>query len=466
MESITNQYQRYILISILIIFSAVVVGISVTAVTHIWGIEPQEFLALMLSFVLWFVLLRYFEVGLAILMVGFPFYALLFNVLGISTSPVSTFLFYFLTSTAVFIGTARQNITHLPLIAKKPVALLLMIFIGWMGLNWLFFSIGIQEGRDKIIFGLLLMILPYFSASLFTVENLRRFVLAVIVISTILLIISVMVFLSGVGFVNNSRFSLAENISPLGLAYFLGAGAALSFAYVVHQRRLSITLIVAIGLAGVVFVSILTLSRGPILALALSILAIAALARSSQRLRTILVFALFAVTVSSLLPLVPSLERYQYLLPVIVSLQETDEVDVQSLDIASAGRLTIWQISLSNWSNNPLTGAGLGNTRSIGFAHNFLLETLVEVGLIGFIFLLLFLIATIINLFHTMSVYYKNQTLYLATLALFVYGLTQASFSGRIQTSTILWLAAGMVNALVIHGSSNLMMPDQKEQES
>lgn len=460
-EKIPSQHQRYVLAVIAVVLLSVLVGISVTVVTGIVGMGPQAFLVLMLSVVLWLALLRYFEFALAFLMIGFPFYILLFNVLGINTSSASTFLFYFFTSTAAFIGAARQNSTHLSLVIKKPATLFLALFMVWMGLNWAFLSPGIQEGRDKLIFGVLLMILPYLTSSLYTIENLRRFMLSVIGIGTVLLILSITAYISGAGFVN-SRFTLAENISPLALAYFLGAAAVLSFIYAVQQRRVAVTLLVGIGLAGVVFVTILTSSRGPVLALALSVLATVFLSRSGQRFQTVIIFTLFAVVVSSLLPLVPSLGRYQNLLPVMASLQETGEVDVQSLDIASAGRVTIWQVSLSDWRNNSLTGVGLGNTGSVGFAHNFLLETLVEVGLIGFVFLSLFLITTIINLVRSGSIDFKDRTLYFATLALLVYSLTQASFSGRIQTSTMLWVASGMVNALILFQSSNLITAHQE----
>jgi O-antigen ligase len=123
---------------------------------------------------------------------------------------------------------------------------------------------------------------------------------------------------------------------------------------------------------------------------------------------------------------------------------------VQNLDVAGAGRITIWQLSVTNWSKNPVAGVGLGNTGEVGFAHNFVLETLVELGLLGLLFLLMFLIITVANLVRLRSVNWQDQTFYLVVTGLFVYSLVQGSFSGRIQTLTMLWIAAGMVNALIV----------------
>lgn len=460
-EKITAEYQRYTLAGITVVLLSVLAGVLVTTVTGMLGIEPQTLLVSALSVALWLIILRYFELALALLMIGFPFYVLSFNFLNINTSSTSTFLFYFLTSTAAFIGAVGQNFPRLSLVGKRPTTIFLALFMSWMGLNWVFFNFGVQEGRDKLVFGVLLMILPYLTLSVFTVENLRRFILSVIGIGMALLTLSMVAYMSGGSFIN-ARFTLSENISPLALAYFLGAAAVLAFVYAIQQRRLAVTVPVGIGLAGVAFVTILTSSRGPVLAFALSVLAVVFSSRPGQRFQAVLILTLFAVAVISLLPLVPSLNRYQNLLPVVRALQETGEVDMQNLDSVSAGRVTIWQASLSDWRNSPLTGVGLGNTGSVGFAHNFLLETLVEIGLIGFVSLSLFLITTIINLFRSSSIDYKDRMLYFATLALFVYSLTQASFSGRIQTSTMLWVASGMVNALILFKSSNLTIPQQE----
>lgn len=71
---------------------------------------------------------------------------------------------------------------------------------------------------------------------------------------------------------------------------------------------------------------------------------------------------------------------------------------LQSLDKA---RVDIWQAALDYWMRNPWTGVGLGCfyhiplTKRFFHAHNFLLNTLVEQGLIGIGFLLAFLVVLV-----------------------------------------------------------------------
>lgn len=449
-----SQNQRHIVTLLIVLLVSIFTGVAVAVITNRVGGRSNTVIIMIFAVVLWLILLRYFEVALALLMIGFPFYVLFFNAVGVVTTPVTTFVFYFLTATSGLVGAIWHNPSKLKYVLKQPSTLFLILLVGWMILSWLLFAFGVPEAQDKVIFAFLLMVSPYVSISLLTYKSLHRFMVAVIGIGTVLLLLALAAFVTGVG-LSMPRFSLDENISPLGLAYFLGVTAVFAFVWSFYKHRSMITIFTALGLASVVFVILLTRSRGPIIALILPILIIVSLMRSNLRLQVVLILLLFTVTISSLLPLVPSFSRYERFVPVVTVLQESGQVDLENLDSASAGRMTIWQVSATRWLSSPVTGVGLGNTENVGFAHNFILETLVELGVIGLVLLTLFL-GVILRLLRLRPVNREDQILYFAALGLFIFAIVQASFSGRTQTLTTLWVSTGMINALFLISTQDI----------
>lgn len=90
---------------------------------------------------------------------------------------------------------------------------------------------------------------------------------------------------------------------------------------------------------------------------------------------------------------------------------EVAEVDAGSVTIRS----DMWGDSINLWTEFPLFGSGLGGWATyiddyLKYPHNFLLESLSETGLIGFIFLIL----TIIFCFIKSNIYGRASIIYFA----------------------------------------------------
>jgi O-antigen ligase len=163
----------------------------------------------------------------------------------------------------------------------------------------------------------------------------------------------------------------------------------------------------------------------------------------SRRLETVLGLIVIAILVVLLAPLAPGWARFDRVVDFVETLQETGDVDEQLLAIATSGRTAIWQDSVSAWRGSPLVGVGLGNYPGGVFSHNFAIEILTELGLLGIALFILFFSAVVLSLRRLMA---QSDDPMMARLivGLLVFALMHMSFSGRLQTITDFWLAAGL----------------------
>ncbi|MED4694902.1 O-antigen ligase family protein [Peribacillus frigoritolerans] len=73
----------------------------------------------------------------------------------------------------------------------------------------------------------------------------------------------------------------------------------------------------------------------------------------------------------------------------------------QDTDDFLSGRDYLWENAVLMIKQNPLVGSGLGAFESIygGYTHNFILDLLINFGLIGFLFILFLILKSIFNIF-------------------------------------------------------------------
>ncbi len=99
-------------------------------------------------------------------------------------------------------------------------------------------------------------------------------------------------------------------------------------------------------------------------------------------------------------------------------------------------------LSLSAQRSSPVVGIGLGNFERYGqglatFSHNFLLEALTELGLIGLVLLLAF---SCLQAIRRCKVMHQREFIAAPLSALFAYSLVSMSFGSMLQGSVDFWI--------------------------
>jgi O-antigen ligase len=435
------------LVSILLLSG--ISGLTISIIPSLFGIGTAAAFGLILLVVVWLVLVRHFEVALALSLVGLPFYIFIFDALGVETSSATTFFFYLSLISSGLVGVVKSNASRVKSVIGKPTTLWLLSFLIWMVLSWLLMTRDIREAQEKIVFGFLRMLFTYVAISSFTSKNLRKFIIAALVMGGVLLLLSLRAFLVG-GSSISGRFSFHENVSALVLAYDLGVVCVLGFVWASLTRG-RYMLPMNLGLALLFFVMVLSNSRGPLLASAVSIVSVSLLVFRVRKAKILFLLVVLAIVLSALFSLVPSLDlrRYERVSLLVSTWWESGEIDEELLRSATSGRTDIWRTSVQRWASSPIIGVGLGDYGNTKFAHNFVLETLLELGVIGLCILLGFFGGTISQLRAELR-NPSDRWLAFSTVGLFVFAVVHASLSGRVQTVADVWVATGMINALSI----------------
>lgn len=94
----------------------------------------------------------------------------------------------------------------------------------------------------------------------------------------------------------------------------------------------------------------------------------------------------------------------------------------------SSGRNNIFNLGMSTFLNSPIFGHGIGSVfyEIGGYSHNFFMDCLIEIGLVGFI-VLLFVLIQIVRKLHLLIRYNYSNYFW---IILFTYGFIEALFSG------------------------------------
>ncbi|KWW14048.1 polysaccharide polymerase [Peribacillus simplex] len=180
--------------------------------------------------------------------------------------------------------------------------------------------------------------------------------------------------------------------------------------------------------------SLLTFSRGGILALVLVVFLYMMLANLSKKIKMI-VFSFICISVMYIAA---------SLIHIDVNDIITSRVDDFSTD-GGSGRFELWEQALTYFMSNPLFGIGAFNFSDYYafehneklYVHNTYLEVLVESGIIGFLFYLSFLLMLIITLFKTKL--HKEKPFIVLTL--FAFLIQMMSLSLMINEAFFFFLA-------------------------
>lgn len=431
--------RRYLLL-VFIVAAAILVG-AVTVYS------PVGTVAGLMIVIAWLVLFRFPAEALAILVVGFYVYPLIMDTIGVGTSSVATAIYYVVLSTAALVGSLAQRHEAVRIVLRRRVSLMMVAFSGWMLLNWLIFSLSNEFALKKLASALWLMVIPFFIPQFMDRRLIERFLRACILIGILGGVLTVIGAASGAQ-VDAVRLSVSDDVSPLGFAYSLGVSALLAIVFSFFSKRTTAKVLSIAFLLGVIALIAASGSRGPIVALGFGLLVVGLLVNRSNRIYLVLALGLCVLVLFAALPYVSPAAQAR----IGVLLPQNNGSATSQLFAESRGYL--WLYTLNAWRSSPVVGIGVGNFivfsqnasywEAAGFAHNFALEILSELGLIGIMLFSVFLF-NIARRALFLSRTGRFDWAVVSAVALFVFSLVKMSFSGQLQVSVEFWVACGLI---------------------
>jgi O-antigen ligase len=241
------------------------------------------------------------------------------------------------------------------------------------------------------------------------------------------------------------RYAISPEDDPIGL----GRGAAeglLIAIYVLLSRRSATTRLWAIAAFPALAIAVVASgSRGPVVGLAFGLLVLLALTATNPRarLRLLVVAGAALGSVVAVIQTVPS-----------STLSRSLEVIVASgSDLSSNGRAQLWSAAWDGFVHNPLLGIGTGGFADLRgdelYPHNFLLESAVELGIVGVLAVAALVVWTLVRLARAWRATRDEDRLVAAVVtALFSTATVNALFSSALPNNKGRWLWAGVAAGL------------------
>ena len=248
-------------------------------------------------------------------------------------------------------------------------------------------------------------------------------------------------------FANRNHFAgLMDMIFPVALGLFLALKPAISYeslrsrlADMINQRELNNHILVGIGAVIIATSVFLSLSRGGMACLFLSLLFMSALlffrTREIKRSRAILIISLFVVLIVGWVGWGQVISRFDDLQ------NETDTLRMSSGD--RPDRAEMWKDSAAVAADFAATGSGMGSFARIypkyrafwtdyliDHAHNDYLELLIEGGIIAFLTVAAFLLTVFYKTYRTILLRRDNYSIYVyigcvtGIMSILIFGLT------------------------------------------
>jgi len=237
------------------------------------------------------------------------------------------------------------------------------------------------------------------------------------------------------------RFSLAAQEYPIYLARASADGTLIAtFIFLSASRprprfwaaAMSPVLLVAMIAAG---------SRGPVLAFAFGLVTLVGLAAASPQVRRRLMGVAGVMLIAvALVPLIVPGSSVSRALSTLLG---------TSTGLSSNGRSELWAAALSSFSQHPLAGLGWGGFASISpselYPHNILLESAVELGVVGLASVIGIIAGMAARLLAAWRAALGTEKLEFALLiSLLVTAVVNALISGAIQDNADVWLWGGL----------------------
>lgn len=223
-----------------------------------------------------------------------------------------------------------------------------------------------------------------------------------------------------------------EVISPLALAYSGAFTLVLCFYNLIFDKSRSMSrLVIYLAIALSLLLFFLGATRGALVAVLLSVLAILYFGDIKRRLISIFIFILSIPFIYIGLELTGS------------GLFKRTASSVNEGDIS--GRETLWSSAYDEFLNYPLFG---GRIEVSGiYPHNIFLEILMAMGLIGLLLFLFFFIPSLLIIFRKIG---KNG-IYIVPFLIFICGFSHHLVSGALWAAITVFAPLGMFNSRIIN---------------
>ncbi len=129
----------------------------------------------MLLAVLWLVLVRHYEIALAILLVGFYLYPTVLGLIGAEPSPIKTLLFYTLLGSASLLGGFLRYPADLRSVMSRRATLAGLALAAWTVINSVMLSLDSDVALKRLGYLALLSVAPMIAGQFITRRELHRF---------------------------------------------------------------------------------------------------------------------------------------------------------------------------------------------------------------------------------------------------------------------------------------------------
>lgn len=237
------------------------------------------------------------------------------------------------------------------------------------------------------------------------------------------------------------RFTISTQEYPIQLGRSSSDGLLLAIYVMMAARTLRARLLAVALFPALAVTLIASGSRGPVLAFLFAGLVLLALAAANQRARGQLIRV--AATILGAAVVVP------LLVPGSSVGRALSGIFGGASGLSTNGRAGLWSAAITAFSQHPLLGVGTGGFAGLGtgefYPHNVVLEVAAELGALGAIIVISFLIGSLRRMSSLWRLREGTERLEVSVvIALFLAALVNALFSGAIQDNQEIWLWAGV----------------------
>lgn len=392
----------------------------------------MEFFIFILTIILSIFFINFPALAVSVQMVGVPFYGVIMERLGRNPDSTSSLILFLVLSSGYIIGNLKfwrlQKLNNFPVFSWG-------LFLSWGILSLAIVSSSIINTQYYLGLLIVLAVAPFWGS--FFSKDISTILKANVIIGIFLIILS---FLTG-QVLSTLRWSISTNVSPLSIAYSSGI-AALCAVGLALEKKINTVVAICVGL-GSLYIILLSGSRGPLIALVLSLVLLILLNKTRKNiLMKVLIIIVF---------LLGGWEIFRRFLSQYASNRFFDLVYLTtnpSTNVDSLSRIEIWKRSISLWLDHPWVGNGVGYYALIDpvrkYSHNFLLEILVEMGIIGLLLFLTFLLALAINIIKAATHRKKWDHHGAILVSLLGFVLVKLLFSSQIKADYQFWLICGL----------------------
>jgi O-antigen ligase len=232
------------------------------------------------------------------------------------------------------------------------------------------------------------------------------------------------------------NFQGMDNPIMFGITFSVGIIVVVN--YVAHHGRISWVELIYVALSG--FMVLRSGSRGALLSLLVTVLVMLGFISRISIFRKSLLLGVLLIIGAAVYVLTPDSTISFYA-------DTLTEESLTNIDGSVGVRVSLWRSAYQDFLENPILGAGFGNSSAGGYPHNIILELAGEMGLIGFAIFSLMVFASLRNAIGVLRKYGRREQSYLVStgVLLFLYFLIEALFSGYITQQLGLFMCMGIL---------------------